>query len=604
MMAEEELRNIIQKCQILDEEDFKGEDFNLFQVAGQKCLEEGHIAEVLEVVENEKNKVIVKSMGWNLAGPLIGCMLKYEHDEIEKERCLKILAKLVELCSPKELALGFLERIEQAASEQIAQTVLLLLKPLQEVLLKLHSKKAYSMGLSLSTILNQLALLPIPHTKQQLQEDKHGLCQCCAALIHFVEPFVREVVDHTETFSEGDYRNLKEELLGFCMKSLKYPLLMADLDQLPEDSVKSPFRQFAAEIIGILQDIKELIPKVFSHYGSKNESWDNEDLSKIDNEQSADCLACLSYIVFVHDCFGLAALPIVFNPAYILQCNIVHVGVLLRRTEESVLSKGLALLENCLLRLEGNSLSVEYLEFKGFIAIPQELVKVMTLCPFESLRKKSLKILQLYIDKFNEEGKYTLYRCLLKTSNHSGVEGYIIQNIKNQIDLSLQKTKGSKFFTGLQLVSLLDIVFSLPEDAETDLLQNSDRIMAALNLLRYLVIKDNENDNQTCVWTELHKIERNFLKPLHTGLNMSRAHYEAEIKNKKENRKDSSSASRNICSLTVAGEKMPNMTIEMELQVLQSALFTFDLIESVLARVEELIETKTKIGSEETTGIK
>lgn len=29
-------------------------------------------------------------------------------------------------------------------------------------------------------------------------------------------------------------------------------------------------------------------------------------------------------------------------------------------------------------------------------------------------------------------------RYLLKTSGHSGVEGYIIKNIKNQIDLALQ----------------------------------------------------------------------------------------------------------------------------------------------------------------------
>lgn len=35
----------------------------------------------------------------------------------------------------------------------------------------------------------------------------------------------------------------------------------------------------------------------------------------------------------------------------------------------------------------------------------------------------------------------------------------------------------------------------------------------------------------------LAKIEQNFLKPLHVGLNMSKAHYEAEIKSKKENRR-------------------------------------------------------------------
>ncbi|XP_044288289.1 glomulin [Varanus komodoensis] len=600
-MAEEELRDIIEKCQILDEEEFKGEDFHLFQVAGQKCLEEGYTAEVLEVIQNEKNRAIVKIMGWNLLGPLTRCILKHKEGDVKREHCLKMLDKLTELCIPKELVLGFLEQIEQASRTQTSQTVLLLLKPLQEVLLKLHNKKAYSLGLSLSTILNQLSHLPVPYTKQQLQEDEHGLCRCCNDLTHFVKPFVDDVVQHLAASLGGEYKDMKEELLGFCLKSLEYPLLMADLDQLPEETLQHPLRQFAADILGILINIKELFPRVFLWHGCRNKNWDNEDLLEMEKEKSADSLACLSYIVFVQDGFDMDCLPVVFRPSYILQCNMVHIRVLLKRTEESVLSKGLALLENCLLRLEDKSLFLEHLEFKGFITTPQDLVKVITLCPFEPLRKKSLKILQLYIDKFDEEGKYTLFRCLLKTSKHSGVEGYIIQNIKNQIDLALRRPEGSKFFTGFSLVSLLDMALSLPEGAETDLLQNSDRIMASLNLLRYLIIKDNEDDNRTCVWTELYKIERTFLKPLHVGLNMSRAHYEAEIKNKKENRESYSSKS---CSVKVPGEKMPAMTTEMELKVLRSALFTFDLIESVLARVEELIETKTQPVTGETTGIK
>lgn len=44
------------------------------------------------------------------------------------------------------------------------------------------------------------------------------------------------------------------------------------------------------------------------------------------------------------------------------------------------------------------------------------------------------------------------------------------------------------------------------------------------------------SSEQTGLWTELGKIEDKFLKPLHTGLNMSKAHYEAEIKNSQENR--------------------------------------------------------------------
>lgn len=69
------------------------------------------------------------------------------------------------------------------------------------------------MGLSLSTILNQLSLLPVPYTKEQIQEDKLGLCQCCNAVVDFAKPFVDEVVKNMEGSTENDDKELKEELL-------------------------------------------------------------------------------------------------------------------------------------------------------------------------------------------------------------------------------------------------------------------------------------------------------------------------------------------------------------------------------------------------------
>ncbi|OXB57918.1 hypothetical protein ASZ78_003904 [Callipepla squamata] len=522
-MAVDELQAIVQRCQILEEADFRGEDYNLFQVAGQKCLEDGYAAQLLEVIQNVKNKVIIKNMGWNLTSPLVRCILAYKQEDEKREHCLKILDHLVQLCNPKELFLGLLEQIEQASGEQVCQTIMLLLQPLQTVLLKLQNKKAYSVGLSLAMIMNQLTPLPVPYTKQQIQEDKLGLCQCCNAVVDFAKPFVNEVKNMEES-SEYNDTELKEELLKFCMKSLKYPLLTAQLEQV-EGIEEHPFRHFAAEIIDILLDMRELMPLVFLHHKSRRSHWENEEFEDIERKNSADSLACLSYLVFVQH-FGINCFPVVFSPSYLLQCNMTHIGVLLKRTEESVLSKGLDLFESCLLRMEDNGLLHQYLEFREFIDVPQ-------------------------------------------------------------------KARDDVWFTGHHLISLLDLVLLLPEGAETDLLQNSDRIMASLNLLRYLVLKDCESGNQTGVWTALAKIEKNFLKPLHVGLNMSKAHYEAEIKNKKENRKESQS-SNTICSLTVSGEKMPAMTTEMQLQVLHSALFTFDLIESVLARVEELIEVKLK----------
>uniref|UniRef100_A0A8C8ZSJ0 Glomulin, FKBP associated protein n=1 Tax=Prolemur simus TaxID=1328070 RepID=A0A8C8ZSJ0_PROSS len=597
-MAVEELQSIIKKCQILGEQDFKEEDFGQFQLAGQRCIEEGHIDQLLEIIQNEKNKVIIKNMGWNLVGPVVRCLLRNDKEGDERKVYFLMLDLLVQLCNPKELLLGLLELIEEPSGKQISQIILLLLQPLQTVIQKLHNK-AYSVGLALSTLWSQLSLLPVPYSKEQIQTDDYGLCQCCKALIEFTKPFVEEVIDDKENSLEDENEKLKDELLKFCFKSLKCPLMMAQFLEQFEEAGNDPLRYFASEIIGFLSAIGYPFSKMIFNHGRKKRTWDYLEFEEEEDKQLADSMASLAYLVFVQG-ISVDQLPMVLSPLYLLQFNMGHIEVFLQRTEESVIPKGLDLLENGLLRIEDNSLLHQYLEIKSFLTVPQGLVKVMTLCPIETLRKKSLAMLQLYINKLDSQGKYTLFRCLLNTSNHSGVEAFIIQNIKNQIDISLKGTHNNKWFTGPQLISLLDLVLCLPEGAETDLLQNSDRIMASLNLLRYLVIKDNENDNQTGLWTELGKIENNFLKPLHTGLNMSKAHYEAEIKNSQENIRKT----KDLCSITVGGEDLPNMPPEMQLKVLHSALFTFDLIESVLARVEELIEIKTKSTSEENIGIK
>uniref|UniRef100_A0A8C6QGB2 Glomulin n=1 Tax=Nannospalax galili TaxID=1026970 RepID=A0A8C6QGB2_NANGA len=579
-MAVEELQSIIMRCQILEEHNFNKEDFGLFQLAGQRCIEEGHIDQLLEIIQEERNKIIIKSMGWNLVGPVVRCLLKNEEEDKRKNYFLT-LDILVKLCNPKELLLGLLELIEEPSGKQIAQIILLLLQPLQTVIQKLPNNKAYSVGLALSTLWSQLSLLPVPYSKEQIQADDYGLCQCCKALIEFMKPFVEEVTDDKEN---KENEKLKDELLKFCFKSLKCPLLTAQFLEQSEEVENDPLRCFASEIIGFLSAIGHPFPKIILNHGRKKRTWDFLEFEEEEDRQLADSMASLAYLVFVQG-ISIDQLPMVFSPSYLLQLNMGHIEVFLQRTEESAFSKGLELLENGLLRLEDNNLLYQYLEIKNFLTVPLELVKIMTLCPIETLRKKGLAMLQLYIDKLDSQGKYTLFRCLLNTSNHSGVEAFVIQNIKNQIHLSFKVRAYPWDWLSIYLFTCGIYILI-------------NRIMASLNLLRYLIIKDNENDNQTGLWTELGKIENNFLKPLHIGLNMSKAHYEAEIKNSLGNSQVAPMC-KDVCSLTVSGQEIPNMPPEMQLKVLNSALFTFDLIESVLARVEELIEIKTKSTSEE-----
>lgn len=90
---------------------------------------------------------------------------------------------------------------------------------------------------------------------------------------------------------------------------------------------------------------------------------------------------------------------------------------------------------------------------------------------------------------------------MLKTSNHAGIESYIIKNIRNQFELSMKvrKTRESRhslhffslhvkctttllqwgnaneWFLGMEFISLMTLVLCLPQGAQTDLLSSMDK---------------------------------------------------------------------------------------------------------------------------------
>lgn len=603
-MALEQLSDMVQRCQGVPDDSYTTEDHDVFTIAGRTCIEEGNSVQVLSIVLDDKNQDIVRCMGWNLLPPLVQVLLKKEDKNLP--HCLAIFNHLLEVCRPKELLIGLLEQLEQDDPDTIAESLHLLLNPLQKVLLCLGSRKASSLGMTLSSVLDQVAKLPLPHTKEQEEDDVFSLCRSCTDLTTFVRPFVREARQNflnSKVMSESagkmsvrgdwplpDKDELRTELLKFCMKTLSHPLLEVQLKD-PDTLAVSPLRNFATEILNTLNAIGESVPSLV--YQPLLKRKEVPGFLEEEVRYPKESLASLAHLVFVHH-LAADTFPSVFSPVFCLRCNMEHVCLLLSKTDESRIQKGLELYEKSLVRVENGSLPADLLEIKTFLTVPQNLVKVMTICPRQDLRTKGLKVFQLSIDKFGTEAKYSFFQYMLKTSNHSGVEGYVIKNIRNQIDVALQPGNSNTWFEGVHLLPLLRKVFSLPDGPETDLLQYLDRVMESLNLLRYLVIRDKVTENQTGIWTELYKIEDTFLRPLRVGLDMSRAHYERELCNTMESKK-SKAKDESVLSVSVGDEKLPNMTPESQIQALHSALHTFDMIKSVLVRIEELIEVKDNI---------
>ncbi|XP_023137673.2 glomulin, FKBP associated protein a [Amphiprion ocellaris] len=599
-MALEQLSDVVQRCQALPSDSYTAEDHDVFTIAGRSCIEEGNSAQVLSIVLDEKNQDMVRCMGWNLLPPLIPVLLKKEDKNLPQ--CLAIFNHLIQTCRPKELLIGLLEQLEQDDPDTIAESLHLLLSPLQKVLLCLGSRKPSSLGMTLSSVLDQVAKLPLPRTKEQEEDDVFSLCRCCTDLTDFVRPFVDEArqnllttkthsedIDKTTAGQDEMEDELATELLKFCMKTLSHPLLEVQLRD-PDTLPVSPLRMFATEILETLRAIGESLPSLV--YQPLLRRKQVPGFLEEEVRYPKESLASLAHLVFVHH-LAADTFPSVFSPVFSLRCTMEHILLLLSRTEDFRIQKGLELYEKSLVRLEDGSLPADLLEIKTFLTVPQNLVKVMTICPRHDLRTRGLKVFQLSVDKFDTEAKYRFFQYMLKTSNHSGVEGYIIKNIKNQIDIALQPGNSSTWFEGVHLLPLLRKVLILPDGPETDLLQYLDRIMESLNLLRYLVIRDKVTENQTGIWTELYKIEDSFMKPLRVGINMSRAHYEREMHNTMEaKKKKKAKEEESVLSVSVGDEKLPSMTSESQIQALHSALHTFDMIESVLVRIEELVQVK------------
>uniref|UniRef100_A0A3P9JX43 Glomulin, FKBP associated protein b n=1 Tax=Oryzias latipes TaxID=8090 RepID=A0A3P9JX43_ORYLA len=515
------------------EEDLTPEDYQQFKTLGSTCLAEGASEQLLKFVQEEENQGVVKSMGGELLTALINEIVKKEKT---RDHCQTAITHLTKTCSPNKLLQNMLEMIEDIDPGAISETILVLLPHLQTVVLRLEDRRAACLGLSLSALHGQLSRLPVPYTPQQEEEDECGLCGCCAALALFLRPFVDEL-----TSKDGKDEAAAED------EEVKINPLQA-----------------------ILHAIKEFPAGLVCCSAPRNGSVTDSSLYR-------DSRACLAYLVFV-ELLTVESFPAVFSTEKPFNFK--------RDLSSGLFHLNQALMENSLKKVEDNSLPVGLMELRSFYGGPQNLRLILTDCPMRHLRESGLQLFQIFIDKLDTEAKHKFFRCMLKTSNHEGVESYVIKNIRRSSQFSFQ--------AGRLSCLLFDLMFILPHGAETNLLTNMDKIMEGLNLLRYVFLKGKEMRSNVELWKGLCRIKEEYLKMLRVALSMSRAYYSSELKALKEGQKlkarGGNQSGRLVQSVLVKQEHVSGMSPDAQQQVLESALVTFDLMDSLTVRIEEITE--------------
>ncbi|XP_041375282.1 uncharacterized protein LOC121388123 [Gigantopelta aegis] len=353
------------------------------------------------------------------------------------------------------------------------------------------------------------------------------------------------------------------------------------------------------EEIELKKNKRDKSPNSKSSRSSRLKNKDKVQNWKFQKNLSKLSLSCLAYLVHVEH-LGAEKLPSVFTHIHILEVCLPLILPLVDTTESLLVYKGLHLLRALVELIPRESVCNRSLQDnESFTPVLRALINIMVMCPVKELRQCAVKILPKLITMFSHEGQYTLFKKVFGLCSHSGVRGYTVQLLKDQVDRNLQEKSPSACFVGPQLENLLKMAMTLPDGPTTDLMENSDCIISVLNLLRFLVLRDPPHQDLTGIWSKFDKLEKEYLEPIRTGLEMSRAHYNLELSNVQQGKDKKKPESEMDFSMSVAGQPLSAMTKDERVKVLEKALNTFDLMSSLLARLYEVKDQVTSASKSE-----
>lgn len=396
-------------------------------------------------------------------------------------------------------------------------------------------------------------------------------------VVPFFEVFVQELVNN-KVESQLDEKRLI--VLKFLIQLLGKPL--AYLNMEIDGRTKSRSRRVVERICeNILKLLRDPVTLIDIYLANENDVvCKPSDLSQ----------AVMFYLIYGEQ-IVLEKIPKVYNPIYIFQTYLHLIPILLDNEHQLLVTKGLKLAEAFMQSLNGFELDYQLLDSDSHSKFFKQLSLVIIYNSTESNRKVSLKILQEYLNRFETRGRYLLAYNLVQVVNHAGLIGFVISYYKDMLNEAFNRNELnlSKYLCGPKLFRVLQLFCNLHKGEQSDLIELADQIIASLNLLRYLAIRDKKN--VTSVWDYFPALKQSFFEPLKKGLMLSRAHYELKLQelNSDTCNGDKKQKTSNV-SVVVAGEMLPEMPLTDKIKVLKSALTAFDVMESVLGRLIELIK--------------
>ena len=539
----------------------------------------------------------------------------------DAEPLLELIHLLPEVSPSKELFVVLLEQMDTFKDDVI---FLALLPPLGKCIQKLPSKNHLSLAAALETLTAHITTLPIPAEPSEcilslpsgLGIIEERLAKIVGALLDFIAPFVEEVLQMSVSKrSQPAAVHQVSDITHCLLRVLDEPLSRVNLHKSDQegDTSKMPCRECAECCVLLLVQLQPDIIKLIADATERGEAIERQRNTSLRNRQLA-CgdlltdeaeelynleqpfsvvgLAVLLYLVRGEK-ICTDSIPHVYQHQYLLEFNLHLVQTLLTGRSVAIIHKGIILGLSLFTDVGLTNLCGSVFEHEKMRGLVEAVVAAMTSACVKEVCQSSVQLLRTILKSFNFVGRSRLLEFLLVSCNNENVRGHAISLLKDEIDeaLNCSEKMSSSFLAVNSLRHLLTKIFEPVSDGyRSNLLTSlSDRILAALNLLRYLVIRDARKENVTGIWDLLSSVEENFLSPLRTGIVLCRADVNAELQKLDVGTPQRTGDGDNVVEFSIGSQCMPDLTPEQRKEAMHSALISLDMMESVLCRVEQLV---------------
>ncbi|XP_012154765.1 glomulin [Ceratitis capitata] len=580
--------------------------------------------------EAPRNRSCLETVGMELYHEFCEPNLTAEvHEEqLPLYNCAEELLYLIASYAPmEELLLELLEMIEDQKSEFVYSSSL---RALQAVLLRMGDKKPRALEWSLNSIHTRIESLPLPNFLEEGYDEKQEALleqnnQIEKLLMHYItlnlfyEPLLKDILSSQSTSGPAFFDksiNRRNVLCCFLIQMLGKPLALLDLSA---DGRKTNTytiqcaRKLTESAVNCLDNPLRLL-----FVGEQRIRWtrrldtnkgvhemSSKNIFLIEDKFPLESLSIFFYMIFVEG-ICLNSVPKVYAPLYIFEMSLYYTNELLAHDEAALHYRALQLTKCLLDKLNHEKIAAISLELDVHKNFCNSLCNIVGYSSHNKLRQIGVKLLRQYILQFDDEGKYLVLKNLLRTVPHHGISGYLAIIYKDVVANALVSTSTNlpTSFSGQDFRTIfLRYICHLPHGAKTDLIEHADKVISSLNALRFFAIKDLQN--RTGFWDIVPEIEQQFTDPLRKGLDISVAHYKAELlrvengldaETEAEDRKNLEILDLNIANASKESGQMDlEITRQRKTEILRQNLCTFDLMRSLLGRTVECFENSNRM---------